>query len=477
VNETATAGRLQGRLIALGITGSIAAYKAPELVRLLQAEGADVVALLSPSATRFVAPLTLAALTRHAVEDDVLALLPDGRIGHIVAADTADAVVVAPATAHWLAAMATGLAGDVVTATCLATSAPVVVAPAMDGEMYGHPATRANVARLRDDFGYSIVEPEVGPLASGASGLGRLAALATIVEAVVATIADRPIRSSDPSSRPPGAPLPREADLEGRHVIVTAGGTAEPIDPVRVLTNRSSGRMGVAVADAAMDRGARVTLIAANVSVPLPQRAEIVRVESAAQMRSAVLGNLTSADGTTAFDALIMAAAVGDFRPARPAETKIPRAESLSLELEPTPDILAEVSRLVRGLEPVGGTGGSGGPDGAPTRSARGPRPLLVGFAAETGSLDRAADKLRRKGLDLLVANDVAEAGSGFGTETNRVTILAADAEPESLPLLTKREVADRLLDLVAGRLDARDGARQTWRSVPPERDPEETRR
>jgi phosphopantothenoylcysteine decarboxylase / phosphopantothenate---cysteine ligase len=473
-------GRLGGRLIALGVTGSIAAYKAPELVRLLQAEGADVVALLSPSATRFVAPLTLAALTRHAVEEDVLALLPDGRIGHIVAADAADAVVVAPATAHWLAAMATGLAGDVVTATCLATAAPVIVAPAMDGEMYNHPATQANVARLRDDFGYTIVEPEVGPLASGASGLGRLAALPAIVDAAVAAVGDRPVRSPDATSRPPAATLPREADLVGRHVIVTAGGTAEPIDPVRVLTNRSSGRMGVAVADAARDRGARVTLIAANVSVPLPDRAGIVRVESAAQMRSAVLAAIASTDGTAAFDALIMAAAVGDFRPARPAETKIPRAESLRLELEPTPDILAEVSRLVRGLDPGGGpgaTGGAGGPDGAPMGSPNGPRPLLVGFAAETGSLDRAADKLRRKGLDLLVANDVAEAGSGFGTETNRVTILAADAEPESLPLLTKREVADRLLDLVAGRLDARDGGRQTWRSVPPQRDPEETRR
>jgi len=473
-------GRLEGRLIALGITGSIAAYKAPELVRLLQAEGADVVALLSPSATRFVAPLTLAALTRHAVEDDVLALLPDGRIGHIVAADTVDAVVVAPATAHWLAAMATGLAGDVVTATCLATSAPVIVAPAMDGEMYNHPATQANVARLRDDFGYTIVEPEVGPLASGASGLGRLAALPGIVDAVVSAVADRPVRSPDPTSRPALAPLPREADLVGRHLIVTAGGTAEPIDPVRVLTNRSSGRMGVAVAEAALDRGARVTLIAANVSVPLPDRARIVRSESAALMRSAVLAGIageTDSDGWggAGVDALIMAAAVGDFRPARPAETKIPRAESLSLELEPTVDILAEVSRQVRGLE----TGGPGpeDPGGGVARPPAKPRPVLVGFAAETGSLDRAADKLRRKGLDLLVANDVAATGSGFGTDTNRVTILAAQGDPEVLPLLTKREVADRLLDLVARRLDARDGERQTWQSVSPQRDPEETRR
>ncbi|TMD30880.1 MAG: hypothetical protein E6I94_03930, partial [Chloroflexi bacterium] len=223
--EGRLAGRLAGRLVALGVTGSIAAYKAPELVRLLQAEGADVVALLSPSATRFVAPLTLAALTRHTVEDDVLALLPDGRIGHIVAADTADAVVVAPATAHWLAAMATGLAGDVVTATCLATAAPVVVAPAMDGEMYSHPATAANVRRLREDFGYTVVDPEAGPLASGSTGVGRLASLPTIIDAVVAAVSGRPIRAPDPTMRPPAAPLPREADLTGRHVLVTAGGT------------------------------------------------------------------------------------------------------------------------------------------------------------------------------------------------------------------------------------------------------------
>ena len=194
-------GRLEGRLIGLGVTGSIAAYKAVELLRLLRAEGADVAVMLTPSATRFVGPLSFAALSRHPVETDVLDLLPDGRIGHIVVADTADAIVVAPATAHWLGAMANGLAGDVVTATCLATAAPVVVAPAMDGDMWTHPATRTNVARLRDDFGYRIVEPEAGSLASGQSGVGRLAELETIVDAVVAAVADRPIRAAG-SRRP-----------------------------------------------------------------------------------------------------------------------------------------------------------------------------------------------------------------------------------------------------------------------------------
>ena len=195
--------RLEARLIAVGVTGSIAAYKAADLVRRLADEGADVVVLMTPSATRFVGPLTFAALTRHPVETDVGGLLPDERIGPIVVADSADAIVVAPATAHWLAAMATGLAGDAVTAACLATAAPVIVAPAMDGEMYAHPATRANVTRLRDDFGYRIVEPEAGPLASGQTGRGRLADTAQIVDAVVAAVSGRAVRAPETGARPP----------------------------------------------------------------------------------------------------------------------------------------------------------------------------------------------------------------------------------------------------------------------------------
>jgi len=430
--------RLARRLVALGVTGSIAAFKSVELLRLLQAEGADVVVLLTPSAARFVAPLTLEALSRHAVETDVLALLPDGRIGHIVAADSADALVVAPATAHWLGAMANGLAADTVTATAIATTAPVVVAPAMDGDMWSHPATRSNVARLRDEFGYTIVEPESGPLASGQSGVGRLAELPRIGDAVVAAVGDAPVRAADPSARPPVVEPPREPDLEGRHVVISAGGTAEPIDPVRFIGNRSTGRMGVALARAALDRGARVTLVAANVSVALPDDALAVRVETTAQMRDAVLDLVDGAD------ALIMAAAVADFRPRRAATKKLSRDEGLTIELEPTEDILAGASAAVR----------------AP--GARGPRPILVGFAAETGSIERAAEKLRRKGVDLLVANDVAEEGSGFGTDTNRVTILSADGTEQALPLLSKREVADRILDRVAAALDDRDASTQT---------------
>jgi phosphopantothenoylcysteine decarboxylase/phosphopantothenate--cysteine ligase len=433
-------GRLEGRLIALGVTGSIAAYKAVELLRLLRSEGADVVVLLTSAAASFVGPLSFAALSRHPVETDVLALLPDGRIGHIVVADVADAFVVAPATAHWLGAMAGGLSGDAVTAAALATSAPVVVAPAMDGDMWTHPATVANVARLRDVFGYRIVEPVSGELASGQSGVGRLAELPSIVDAVVEAIGARPIRAPDPNARPPVVEPPRDPDLTGRHIVVTAGGTRESIDPVRFIGNRSSGKMGVAIARAALDRGARVTLVAANVEVALPDDATVVRVESTADLRTALHRLTHDADGRAGFDALVMAAAVADFRPVGTAGRKLERGAGLSLELEPTPDVLAQIARIAHGTDR----------EGAVTYEAMLPVPVLVGFAAETGSLDRAPEKLRRKGVDLLVANDVSEPGSGFGTETNRVTILDADGGRDGLPQLTKREVADHLLDRVA---------------------------
>jgi phosphopantothenoylcysteine decarboxylase/phosphopantothenate--cysteine ligase len=306
--------------------------------------------------------------------------------------------------------------------------------------MWSHPATQANVRRLRDDFGYAIVEPDVGPLASGQSGVGRLAELPRIVDAVVAAIGDRTVREPDLANRPPAAERVRESDLIGRHVLVTAGGTAESIDPVRFIGNRSTGKMGAALAAAALDRGGRVTLVVGHATAALPAEAQVVRVESSAEMRDAVL------DLVVDCDALIMAAAVADFRPRRVATTKLTRADGLTLELEPTEDILAGASAAVR------------------ASGAREPRPLLVGFAAETGSLERAGDKLRRKGLDLLVANDVAEPGSGFGTDTNRVTILAADGTEEAFPLLAKRAVAELILDRVAIALDERDAASQTER-------------
>ncbi|MDQ3937975.1 MAG: bifunctional phosphopantothenoylcysteine decarboxylase/phosphopantothenate--cysteine ligase CoaBC, partial [Chloroflexota bacterium] len=378
--------------------------------------------LMTHSAQAFLGPLTLQTLTRRRPLLDPLELLPDQRIAHIVAADSADVILVAPATARWLAAMATGLADDVVTATCLASSAPVVVAPAMDGEMYEHPATRDNVERLRS-FGYTVVEPEQGPLASGSVGRGRLAEPATIIGAVRQAVAGRPIRQPDAALRPPIAEVEPRGDLDGWHVLITAGGTAEPIDPVRFIGNRSSGRMGVAVAEAALVRGAQVTLIHGTTSVPLPEAARLVAAPTAADMRREALAHLPAAD------VLVMAAAVADFRPRTPADSKIPRQAALTLELEPTEDILAEASAAARSLPR---------------------RPLLVGFAAETGSLERAPEKAVRKGVDLLIANDVGEEGSGFGTHTNRVTLIRPGQRPEEWPLLSKREVAERLLDRVA---------------------------
>jgi phosphopantothenoylcysteine decarboxylase/phosphopantothenate--cysteine ligase len=449
-------GRLTGRLIGLGVTGSIAAYKSVELLRRLQDEGADVVVLLTPSGARFVGPLTFAALSRHPVETDVMALLPDGRIGHVVVADSADAIVVAPATAHWLGAMAAGLAADSLTATCLATAAPVVVAPAMDGEMYAHRATRDNVRRLREAFGYRIVEPEAGALASGQQGLGRLAETARIVDAVVEAVAGTAIRAPRPEERPPLVERAHEADLAGRRIVVTAGGTREPIDAVRFIGNRSTGKMGAAVAEAALDRGATVTLIAANPTAELPAGADIRLVETTAQLRAQVLATLVEPGGRPGLDALVMAAAVADFRPAEPTDGKLIRGETTTLRLEPTPDILAEVGRIVRGLDVTG----------AVTRARLEPRPVLVGFAAEAGSVDRAPAKLARKQADLVVANDVTEPGSGFGSDTNRVVLFDADGGREALPLLTKREVADRILDRIARRLAERDAGRLDGRPV-----------
>jgi phosphopantothenoylcysteine decarboxylase/phosphopantothenate--cysteine ligase len=390
---------------------------------------------MTTSAVEFIGPLTLETLSRHPIDSDVLSLRGDGRIGHIAAAHDVEAIVVAPATAHWLGAMANGMPGDTITAACLATSVPVVVAPAMDGGMYAHPATQANVARLRE-FGYRIVDPEPGVLASGMIGQGRLADLARIVDATVEAL--NGVSGAAPAVARPSdvaAPAPARSDLAGRHVVVTAGGTAEPIDPVRFVGNRSTGRMGIAVAAEALDRGAAVTLILANVSVDPPAGAHVARAETAAQMQAA-LQALTPPEGPH-FDILVMAAAVADFRPKAPSGKKVSRSSGLTLEMDPTPDLLAETADRVR----------------AGIRASKASRPILVGFAAETGSFDRVSDKLRGKGVDLLVANDVESPGSGFGTDTNKVTIYSTDAPPEELPLLSKREVAELLLDRVVVRL------------------------
>jgi phosphopantothenoylcysteine decarboxylase/phosphopantothenate--cysteine ligase len=269
---------------------------------------------------------------------------------------------------------------------------------------------------------------------------------------------------ADAAARPPLLEAARDEDLTGRHVVVTAGGTREPIDPVRFIGNRSTGKMGVAVAAAAVERGARVTLIAANLEIPPPPGAEVIAVSSTGELRAALLRAASPAgdDARAPFDALIMAAAVADFRPATPAERKLERGGALTLELEPTPDLLAEIGRIARGEDSAGER----------TRRPLDPRPVLVGFAAETGSLDRAAEKLRRKGVDLLVANDVTEPGSGFGTDTNRVTILSEDGTTDDLPLLSKRDVAQHILDRVGRALDDRDAAAQTGSRSEPVREP-----
>ncbi len=431
--------RLAGRLVVLGITGSIAAYKSPEIVRALRAEGADVQALLTPAATRFVSPLTLRTLTGHAVDADLLDLLPDGRIGHIVAADSADAILIAPATAQWIGAMASGLAGDVVTAACLATTAPVIVAPAMDGEMWAHAATQTNATRLRNDFGYALVAPESGALASGATGVGRLAETAAIVDAVVAAIGAAPIREPNESRRPPAVPA---GDLSGRRVVITAGGTEEPIDAVRILANRSSGRQGIALAEAARDRGADVTLIAARVSVPLPEGVTIVRAMSVDALDAALRNALLAApngSAVTPADALIATAAVSDFRVAGgPLTEKLRRDGEITLRLTPTPDLLAGVAQAL-------------GP-----RATR--QTLLVGFSAEVSATPRAREKLEKKDLDLIVANDVTAPGIGFESPENAAEIIGADAVVTSVGPAPKRVVADAILDRVAALLATRAG-------------------
>ena len=366
-------GSLAGRRVVVGVAGSIAAYKAVSLVRLLAERGAVVDVAMTPAATQFVTPLTFASLTHRRVVDDVMALDAEQQIAHVELAEGADAIVIAPATANLLAELAAGNASNAVTAIALASRAPLVVAPAMDAGMWTHPATQRNVETLRG-FGHLIVEPEVGALASGLTGVGRLAEPETIVEAVERLFA-------------------RAGDLDGLQVVVSAGGTREPIDPVRFIGNRSSGKMGVAIAEAARDRGASVTLIAGVMSVPPPRGVNVVDATTAATMRQAVLRSATTAD------VLVMAAAVADFAPKRASSSKIKRGGGdLQIDLVANPDIIAEVGEM-----------------------ADGTRPFLVGFAAESDDLEaNARSKLRDKGLDLIVGNKVGGPFDAIGRASCR---------------------------------------------------------
>jgi phosphopantothenoylcysteine decarboxylase/phosphopantothenate--cysteine ligase len=391
---------LAGKTIVLGITGSIAAYKAADIASKLVQAGAKVEVVMTEPATKFITPLTLRSITHGAVVTDVFDRTSEHAVGHVVLGEAADLVVIAPA-ASIIAELAAGMANDMVTLTVLATRAPVILAPAMNVNMFENSITQENINKLKAR-GFIIVSPERGRLASGKVGWGRLAD----VDKIIATITQV---------------LDKSGDLKGKRMVVTAGGTQEPIDPVRHVGNPSSGKMGYAIAEAARDRGAKVTLITAPTSLPDPSGMEVVHIKTATEMKAAV----TKAVART--DALIMAAAVSDYQPRTTAKQKIKKdTPSLTLELVRTPDTLAEV----RG------------------------KFLRVGFAAESEDfVENAKKKLQQKQLDLIVTNDITDKKSGFGVDTNKVTIISRDGKTEKLPLMSKREVADRILDRVLGML------------------------
>jgi len=392
---------LQDKNILLGVTGGIAAYKAVEVASRLVKAGALVDVIMTAHAQEFVTPLTFQAITHRPVVTEMFALLAETEIGHVSLAQRADVLVVAPATANCLAKLAGGIADDMLTTTALATEAPLVLAPAMESHMWANPITQPNVARLQELRDVTLVGPACGRLASGAVGPGRMSEPWEIVDT---------IRWA----------LGREGPLRGKHATVTAGGTREPLDPIRYLGNRSSGRMGYALTEALRNRGAQVTLISAPTALPQPVGVEFIAVETAEEMLQAVLGSLSDAA-----DILLMAAAVADYRPAEVAEQKIKKgSQGLTLELARTVDILRAV-------------GESSAADGL----------IKVGFAAETEDLvPNAQAKLASKQLDLIVANDPRKA---MGSERNQVVLLDAEGRVEELPELSKAEVAERILQRV----------------------------
>ena len=392
---------LQNKNIVLGVTGSIACYKALDLTSKLAQQGAQVDVILTADAAKFVTPLAFRSLTHRPVVTDMFDTHSELAVEHVALARRAEILAIAPATAHTLARLAQGLADDALTATALATEAPLLLAPAMDAHMWDHPATQHNMSVLRER-GAVVVGPGAGRLASGLVGMGRLAEPAEILGHIQALFG-------------------RNGDLAGRTVVISAGGTREPVDPVRVITNRSSGKMGYALAEAARDRGARVVLVSTVQGLDDPVAVEMVRVETAEQMKHAVL------QATSQADVLIMAAAVADYRPASVAPSKVKKSsDQWTIDLEKTDDILAQAtSPLVR-----------------------------VGFAAESNDLLRNAQaKVAEKDLDLIVANDVTAEGSGFGADTNKVLLIHPNNQVDDLPLMTKPEVAHQVLDRVAAIL------------------------
>jgi phosphopantothenoylcysteine decarboxylase/phosphopantothenate--cysteine ligase len=389
---------LTDRNIVLGVSGSIAAFKAADLASKLTQAGAKVDVLLTPAGARFISPLTFQGVSGRPAFVDMYDTASGASELHVELGRRADALIIAPATATTIARVALGLAEDMVSLTALATRAPIVVCPAMDPQMFEHAATGGHLDTLRSR-GVHVVGPEVGRLASGHVGPGRMSEVDSIIGAVRYV-------------------LSRDGDLAGKKVVVSAGGTQEPIDPVRYVGNYSSGKMGYAVAEAARDRGAEVVLVSGPVALAAPYAIRVVSVQRAAEMRDAVVGECADAD------AVIMAAAVADYQPVEAVGQKIKRRqEELGLSLVRTPDVLAEIGRR-QGL-------------------------VRVGFAAESQDLvANARHKLKEKGLDLIAANNVTAEGSGFGSDTNKVTLLDGEGE-EELPLMSKYEVAVRILDRV----------------------------
>ncbi len=405
----------EGKRIVLGVTGSIAVYKSVDLASKLTQHGAFVDVLMTESAQRFVTPLAFQSVTGRAVYTDLWqsasGALPT-HIAHVGLGEGADLFAVIPTTANTLAKLAAGLADNVVSVTALAARCPLVIAPVMDGGMYAHPATQANVQTLVNRGAY-LIEPEYGRFASGLEGKGRMPEVPTLIGHLRRVLA-------------------RDGALRGRHVVVTAGGTREAIDPVRFVSNHSSGKQGYAIAQAALDMGASVTLISTVEALPVPIGAQLVPVASAHQMHDAVLHHVRAAD------VLVMAAAVADFRPSQVAEHKIKKqddTEGLTLELTRNPDILLAVRDQ---------------------RAALQKPQVVVAFAAESENLlENAVAKLKRKGAQLLVANDITADDAGFAVDTNRVLILDADGGQETLPLMSKVSVAERLIQRVAALLDS----------------------
>jgi len=391
---------LKDRNIVLGVTGGIAAYKSAELVRELVRVGAKVHVVMTQSAQAFVTPLTFQTLSGNPVITELFSLVEESEIGHISLADKAEVLVIAPATANIIGKIAGGIADDMLTTIVMASKGPVLLAPAMNVHMWENVSCQENIQKLRSR-GFHFIDPESGELACGYEGKGRLAEVSAIVEEIRAILSPQ--------------------DFAQEMVLITAGPTEEPIDPVRYITNRSSGKMGFALAHAALRRGAEVTLISGPTALPPPPKVKFISVRSTAQMREAVLTNLKNAS------ILLMAAAVSDYRPRRAAPGKIKKsAAEMVLTLERNPDILAEAGKQ------------------------KGHR-ILVGFAAETENLLRnARRKLEEKNLDLIVANDVTLPGAGFEVDTNIVKFLDRSPKVEKLPLMTKEELADRILDRVA---------------------------